>query len=237
MINKVTLKDLYKDTFKRSTLISIPNLSEMLQVPDSEYTKWEIFYTIVRDALKNFEYYYPLTLIQKIWIEVDSATRKAYINDNFKSYLKGIVSEEQICIMPAALVGMSTSFYTASTYPLRNFRYNPPELSDCWYSSNAYYINSICKRPFIEEYDTVTTEPTDNCAIFYMNKDGDSEYSIFRDEVYVQLCRYLTSLKKNMMLQNLPIELFGGLEEDMGKVESNLNNIYQGAASHAYWII
>lgn len=237
MINKVTLMDLYKDTFRRSTLIAIPNLSELLVVNDSEFTKWEIFYSIIRDALKTFEYYYPLCLTQKIWIEIDSNTRKGYINGNFEAYLKGIVTEEQICIMPAAIIGMSTSFYTASTYPLRNFRYNPPEISDCWYSSNTYYINSICKRPFIEEYDKVSGEPTDKCAVYYLNKDGDNQYSIFRDEIYLQVCRYLFNLKKNMMLQNMPIELFQGLEEDFNRLEPKQDQIYQNALTHSYWLI
>lgn len=229
--------DLYKDTFRRSTLIAIPNLSELLVVNDSEFTKWEIFYSIIRDALKTFEYYYPLCLTQKIWIEIDSNTRKGYINGNFEAYLKGIVTEEQICIMPAAIIGMSTSFYTASTYPLRNFRYNPPEISDCWYSSNTYYINSICKRPFIEEYDKVSGEPTDKCAVYYLNKDGDNQYSIFRDEIYLQVCRYLFNLKKNMMLQNMPIELFQGLEEDFNRLEPKQDQIYTNAVTHSYWLI
>lgn len=237
MINKVTLMDLYKDTFRRSTLIAIPNLSELLVVNDSEFTKWEIFYSIIRDALKTFEYYYPLCLTQKIWIEIDSNTRKGYINGNFEAYLKGIVTEEQICIMPAAIIGISTSFYTASTYPLRNFRYNPPEISDCWYSSNTYYINSICKRPFIEEYDKVSGEPTDKCAVYYLNKDGDNQYSIFRDEIYLQVCRYLFNLKKNMMLQNMPIELFQGLEEDFNRLEPKQDQIYSNALTHSYWLI
>lgn len=237
MINKVTLMDLYKDTFRRSTLIAIPNLSELLVVNDSEFTKWEIFYSIIRDALKTFEYYYPLCLTQKIWIEIDSNTRKGYINGNFEAYLKGIITEEQICIMPAAIIGMSTSFYTASTYPLRNFRYNPPEISDCWYSSNTYYINSICKRPFIEEYHKVSGEPTGKCAVYYLNKDGDNQYSIFRDEIYLQVCRYLFNLKKNMMLQNMPIELFQGLEEDFNRLEPKQDQIYQNALTHSYWLI
>ena len=237
MINKVTLMDLYKDTFRRSTLIPIPDLSELLVVDEAMFTKWEIFYSIIRDALKTFEYYYPLCLTQKIWIEIDSNTRKGYINGNFESYLKGIVTEDQICIMPAAIVGMSTSYYTASTYPLRNFRYNPPEISDCWYSSNTYFINSICKRPFYEEYDKVSGEPTDKCAVYYMNKDGDNQYSIFRDEIYLQVCRYIFTLKKNMMLQNMPIELFQGLEEDFNRLEPKQDQIYQNALTHSYWLI
>lgn len=236
-MNKVTLKELFRDTFRRSTLISIPDLSELMVVDEAMFTKWEIFYSIVRDALKNFEYHYPLCMIQKIWIDVDSGSRKAVITGNFEAYLKGIVTEEQLVIVPAAIAGMSTSYYTASTYPLRNFRYNPPEMSDVWYSSGAYYMNTICKRPFPEKYDEVTKEPLDTCAVYYMNLDVDNQYSIFRDEVYLCVCRYLMNLKKNMALQNMPIELFQGLEEDYNNINQVQQQRYDQALTNSYWII
>lgn len=237
MINKVTLRQLYKDTFKRSTLISIPHLTDMLEVPGSEFTKWEVFYSIVRDALKTFEYHYPLTITQKLYLEIDSNTRKGYINGNFESFIKGIITEDQIVILPSAIVGLSTSYYTASTYPLRNFKYNPPEITDCWYSSGIYYANTVCKRPFYEEYEKASKEPTDNCAVYYMNYEGDSEYAIFYDEVYLGVCRYLMNIKKNLALQNMPIELFQGLEEDFNRIESKQDQIYQQALNQSYYII
>jgi len=237
MIDKVTLKELFNDTFKRSTLISIPNIADLLEVPGGMFTKWEIFASIVRDALKNFEMYFPLTLTQKIYIDVDSNTRQAKITGNFEAYLKGIVAEDQIVITPAAVVSLNTSYYTASTYPFRNFRYNAPYITDCWYASGTYYMNTICKRPFIEEYEEASKEPTDKCAVYYMLKDVDNVYSIFRDELYLSLCRYLMNEKKNMMLQNMPIELFQGLEEDFNRIDSNQTNIYQQSVPSGYWII
>lgn len=237
MISKVTLMELYKDVFRRSALISIPNLSNILKVPNSEFTEWEIFYSIVRDALKEFEYYYPHTMVERAWLEVDATTRKARIQDNFKAYLNGVVSEDQICLVPAAVTGISNSYYTISTYPLRAFKYQTGEFTDFWYSSNLYYLVGIFKRPFFEEYDTVTTKPTDRCAIYYMDKDADSIYSIFRDELYRTTCNYILTMKKNMMLQNMPIELFGGIEESVNKLEGKLENIYQQASNNAYWIL
>jgi hypothetical protein len=236
-MEKVTLKELYRDTFRRSALISIPHLNDLFEVPGSEFTKWEVFYNIVRDALKEFEYYYPYTDVMKIWIEVDSKTRKAKITDNFKAYLDGKISEDQICLVPSSVAAISNSFYTISTYPLRAFKYQTGEFSDFWYSSNLYYVLGTYKRPFIEEYDPVSKEPVDRCAVYYMNKDKDSLYSMFRDEVYIQVCRFLLVQKKNMMLQNMPIELFQGIEEDSQNVKSELQSKYQNASSSAYWII
>lgn len=237
MINKVTLKELHKDVFRRSTLISIPDLNEFFEIPGSSYTSWEVFFGIVRDAMQTFEYYYPLNLIQRFYLNVDLNTRKAFINGNFEAYLKGIVQEKDICIVPSSVQGLALNGYTASGYPLRNFRYEPPEFRDFWYSSQTYWANTLCNRPVYEEYDEVTKEPTERCAIYYMNKDMDSEYKIFRDQLYIELCRYIMNMKKNMLLQNIPIELFQGLEEDFQRVEGKLETIYQNALTNSAWLI
>lgn len=237
MIPKVTLYDIYRETFRRSTLISIPNLSQLLVVPGSAFTEWEVFYSIVRDALKVYEKYYPLAIQQRIYIEVDNTTRKARINGNFEAYLKGIISEDQIVLQPAAIVAMSMSFWTSSTYPLRNFRYENGEITDCWYSSGSYYMSTICKRPFIEEYEEASHKPTSNCAVYFLEKDVNSQYTIFADEVYLSVCRYFMNIKKNMMLQNMPIELFQGLEEDFNRLEPKQQQIYDQALPASYFIL
>jgi hypothetical protein len=237
MINKVTLKELNKDIFRRSTLISIPGLNEFFEIEESDYTSWEVFYGIVREALQKFEYYYPYNFIQKLYIEVNINKRTARTFDNFKAYLDGIVSEDQLTIMPSSVQGLALNGYTASIYPLRNFRYEPPEFRDFWYSTNVYYANTLINRPLFEEYNEVSKEPTDRCALYFMNKDGDSQYKIFRDQLYVELCRYIVNMKKNMILPNMPIEVFQGLEEDMQKVESQLEQIYQNALVNSAWLI
>jgi hypothetical protein len=228
MINKVTLKELHRDVFRRSTLITIPNLNEFFEIEGSDYKSWEVFYGIVNEALQKFQYYYPYNFIQKFYLDVNLNKRTATVNSNFKAYLDGIVSEDQLVITPSAVIGLSMNGYTASGYPLRNFRYEPPEFRDFWYSSRVWYGNTLISRPFFEEYNEAKDEPTDRCAIYFMNKD-DSLYKIFRDQLYVELCRYIVNMRKNMTLTNMPIELFQGMEEDMQRIESQLENIYQNA--------
>jgi hypothetical protein len=237
MINKVTLTEFYKDTFRRSTLISIPNLSDFFDIPDSPYTKWEVFYGIVRDALQTFEYYYPLNLIQQIYLEVDQSNRIAKVTGNFPSFIKGIIDEDQIVIVPSSVQGIGCNGYTSIGYPLRNFRYEPPEFRDFWYCTGKYWVNSLCNRPIYEEYNEVTKDPTDNCAVYYMTKDVGSEYKVFRDQLYVEVCRYILNMKKNMSLGNLPIDLFQGLEEDMQDVKGKLDNTYQSALTNGAWLV
>lgn len=234
-MEKITLKSLFKDTFRRSALISIPDISELLVVPGSMFTKWEVFYTIVKDAVQKFDYYFPLCITQKTYLSVDSGTRKVKLQDNFKSYIKGIIDEDSIFILPTAVAGISTSYYTVTTYPLRDYRYENGEFTDFWYSSNVFYIVSICSHPLYEEYEEVSKEPTDNCAVYYMSEHFGSRYTIFRDEVYLSVCRYIMNLRKNMMLQNMPIELFGGLETDYQELNQKQEQIYQQGSNSAYW--
>lgn len=236
MVPFISLKDLYRDTFRRSTLISIPNLSDLLEVPGSEFTKWETFYGIVKDAVQKYSYYYPLVLVQKMFINVDSTSRKAYINDTFENYVKGICDEDTAIVMPSSVQGLSYNAYVGATYPLRNFRYNTGVFYDFWYSTGIYYANTTAIFPLYEEYVESSKEPTSRCGLYYM-PNKDSAYSVFRDELYCQVCRYLMNIKKNMNLPNMPIELFQGLEEDYNNVSSKLETLYSTALLHSNWLI
>lgn len=246
MIPKVMLTDIYKDTFRRSSLISIPNMSELLQVPNSEFSRWEIFYTIVRDSLNTFEYYYPLARIQKVFLEVDSISRRAKYSPNFGAYLNGVLDEDDITLEIASCQGLAYNGYVNTQWPLRNFRFDNGVFSDFWYSQGTYWANCICKRPFPEIF--IRSEkskgqgqgeayPDDKCAIYFMQQNIDSTYTIFRDQVYCEVCRYVMNIRKNFALPNMPIELFQGLEEDFNRVDGKLQNIYQQAHKSSYWLI
>jgi hypothetical protein len=237
MVNKVTIKELYKETFRRSTLISIPMLTDFFEIPDSEYTKWEVFYGIVKEAVRRYDVYYPLNLIQKLYINVDKNTRIAYLTDNFDAYVEGIIDQHQAVVLPSAIMGLAVTAYTASGYPMRNFRYEPPELRDFWYNSGVWYANTLCRHPMYEEYDQVSKDPTDRCAVYYMNKDAQSAYTVFLDHLYVEVCRYIVNMRKNMMLPNLPIELFQGLEDDYQKVENKLETLHMNSLTRSEWLI
>lgn len=234
-MNKVTITELIADTFKRSTLIAIPSLTELFELNDT-YTKYEVFFSIVQTALQQFERYYPLYTESKIFIEPDEY-KQFYFKDNFKAYLDGKIDENTINLIPTAITGISRTSYMASSYVLRTFRYDPPKLTDFWYSANVYWVKMITNRPLFEEYDEVTEKPTDRCAIYYMTKDVGSQYKVFRDELYCQVCRYIINIKKNMGLQNMPIELFQGLEDDYQKVSSELENHYMNSLTSGQYII
>lgn len=234
MIPKVTLKDLWRTTMRRSSLITIPDLIEFFKF-NNEFTEYEVFYSIVRDALDKFHYYYPLYRQQRAYLKVDSNYR-ARISSNFEGYLKGLVDESQIILMPSAVIGLSAQPATGFTYPYRSFHYEVGEFSDFFYQSANWYMACICNRPFPEDFDE-NGVPTDNCAVWWMNKDTDPEYKTFKDQVYVELCRYIWNMKQNMQLTNLPIEVFQGLYEESQRVQSDLDRIYEQALTASPWIM
>lgn len=239
-MHKVTLTRLYEDVFARSTLVAIPNLERLLTVKNAKFSPWEVFFSIVKDALNKFEYYYMLVRSQKVYIEVDAISRRASYADNWEAYMKGMIDEYSITLPMASCNGLAYSSYVDSMYPLRNFRYENGEFSNFWYSTGVYWANCNCHRPLVADYirdeHASGKYPTDKCAVYFMREGLDSTWNIFRDEVYLQTCRYLMGIKKNFPLANLPIELFNGIEEDFNRMQSDQTQIYQQALKAAAWI-
>lgn len=233
MIPYISLKDIWRITMRRSTLIPIPNLIEFFEF-NNEFSKWEVFYGIVRDALDTFQKYYPLYMQQHTYLRVDNNFR-AKVRGNFDAYLKGIITEDQIFLLPGAVIGLSSAPAVGTSYPIRNFHYEVGEFFDFFYTSQVWYMACLCYRPFPEEF--VDGEPSANCNVYWMNKDNDVEFKIFKDCVYVELCRYIYTMKQNMQLQNLPIEVFQGLQEDGDKVRSDLDSTFTNALTASPWLL
>ena len=237
MIPKVTLRELHEEVFLRASLVAIPNLERFFDMKGGKTSHWKVFYRIIKSAVKKFEFHYQYNFIQKLYLEVDPIKKTALVIDNFKQYLDGIIAEDQINIIPSAVIGLAYNAYMTSTFPERRFRYEPPYLRDFWYSNKIWWANTLIRRPFFEEYEKESTEPTDRCAIYFMNKDVDSQYGIFEDQCYVELCRYIVNMKKNITLPNLPIEVFLGLEEDMQRMDAQLETTYMSALPSGSYLL
>lgn len=236
-MNKVLLSYIEKETFKRTTLIAIPNLSELLSLNDSLSAK-EVFFSIVKLALIEFEKYFPLALMQKVYIVPTPSGEYDFI-DNFEGYIQGKIEEDDINLIPNAVLGFTTNYYTNFSQMIRLFRYPyPPHMTDFGYSAGRYYVRTLVNRPVWEEYEPESnnTVYTDKCAIYYFIATGPL-WKIFFDEVYLQLCRYLINLKKNMDMPNMPIQLFQGLEEDYNDLKSKQETLYQQNLGDGNWMI
>lgn len=225
-MDKVTLKEIQKDVFRRSTLIAIPDIAALLDL-NKHFTPQEVFFGIVKDALQEFEKYVPLYHESKVYIDVDE-NRTYKFTDNFSAWLDGKLEEDTISLVPSSILHIGVFNGTVMHNP-RRFRYDPPYLREFWNTPKTYWVLCTANRPMIEDYDPTTKDYTDKCAIYYLSRDVGSQWKVFRDQVYVEFCKYLINLKKNLSLQNLPIEVFQGIEEDYQNVQRTCEDFYKSA--------
>lgn len=236
-MNFVNLKWLKREIFKRSTLIAIPNLNQLLEL-NEEFSADEVFFSIVKLAVQEFEKYFPLALQQRVYITPD-AHGEFEFEDTFKAYMDGKITEYDIELIPNSILGFTTNYYTNFTTMIKLYRYiNPPKLTDFCYAPGAYFVRGLYSYPLWEEYteESNCREFSKRAGIYYMLSQGP-QWKIFYDEVYRQFCRYIINLKKNNSMPNMPIELFQGIEEDLGKLESSIEQIYQQNLGNGNWYV
>lgn len=232
----VSIKKLEDYTFTRSTLIAIPDLRLFLTMND-RITPQQVFMSIVKEALKKFDFYYPLFRIPMMYIYPD-VNKTFEFHNNFEECIKGVngLNESNISLIPKAVLGVSCSPDAASGLLMRSFRYQSPYIYDFWYTPSRYWVHMLCNHPVLEEYDELTGEYTDRCGIYFFTWNEDSSFYAFLDQVYVELCRYLLNMKKNLSLDNMPIDIFNGLEEDFSNINSSLENHYSQSYNRAIWL-
>lgn len=225
-----------------SALIAIPNASELLEVPESNFNKWEVFFSIVQMALDKFNMHAPLNIMQKFYVNAESgSTYIARITDNFESAVNHpeLFNADQILLMPDAVNGASFTPITRYTRLNKDFSYEKGGILNEWlWGSQSMYFPCICSYPLVEDYDEVTHEPSDKCGVYYMSrKTRGSDYKIFLMQVFVQFVEYINSIKMNFELSDTPIQIFGGLEDQASKYTDIINTYYDNAVYSGYTLL
>lgn len=227
-MEKILLSDLKTKIFKRSALIPIIGLSEILEL-NEEFSGDEIFTEIVRKSLANFEYFHPLILEMKIYYteqDIDSAERPMYYKmvDNFNCYLDGRLSEDQIILVPNSVNGIRVqgSYTTVGSY-FRQTDYDRPYLQLAW-STGKYVVRGLCNRPIVEDYNPDKSY-SDKSSIYWMSFDG-VKGKIFLDQVLCDTLDYVRNLKSNISLPNFPAEIFGAADIAYQQTKMELDQYY-----------
>ena len=227
-MERILLKDLRNKIFKRTALIPILGLEEILNL-NPNMTADEIFTEIVRRSLASFEYHHPLILEMKIYYteeDVDSNERPMYYKmvDNFQCYLDGKLSEDQIILIPNSVNGVRVqgSYSTVGSY-FRQTDYDRPWLQLAW-STGQYVVRGLCNRPVVESYNPDKSYD-DKAAVYWMSFDG-VKGKIFLDQVLCDVLDYIRNLKSNMTLPNFPAELFGAVDVAYQQVKMELDQYY-----------
>lgn len=224
-MEKVLLKDLKTKIFKRSALIPLIGLQEVLSLNDT-LSGDEIFTEIVRKSLAQFEYHHPLILEMNIYYTEDNTDRPMYYKmvDNFQCYLNGTLDEDQIILIPNSINGIRVkgAYTTVGSY-FRATDYDRPYLQLAW-STGAYTVRGLCNRPVVESYNTDKTFD-DKAAIYWMSYDG-RKGKAFLDQVLCDVLDYVRNLKSNMQLPNFPAEIFGAADVAYQQLKMELDQYY-----------
>lgn len=235
-MEKTLLVDLKKKIFIRSNLLSLSSLDDILGLNDY-LTADEVILEIVKRALREFEITCPLILEMPVSKSQMTTCygREGYmeVKSNFLLYLKCMLSEHQIILVPNAMPmwrissnGVGYSAYGGtSSYPQPGayewvIDYQRPYL----FTSNlpdSFYLRGICSRPIVPDWvatNNKTFNPdSETSAIYWMNiEDGGAKSSYFIDLVLVHLLDYIRQLKASINIPNIAVDIL-----------ANIDNAYQ----------
>lgn len=242
-MEKTYLPDLRKKLFIRTTLLSLNGINELLSINEG-ITGDEVFLEIVKKALREFEQTTPLILESFITKSVLGScySRPGYgeIKSNFTSYLKCLIDESQIILVPNAIpawrCGGTTAgntYYTigsyASSYPqplsyTYVLDYNRPYLfiDDL---PPEFILRYITSRPIIPDWESPEqhnfNEKSGKSAIYWLNvEDGGARGTYFVDLCLVHLLDYVRQLKASISLPNMPVDLFSNVDASYQELRS-----------------
>lgn len=227
-INLNNLVNILKENIGASYLIE---LDELFGFQVGSLTPEQVAHktidSCIFNAIQDFETYTPLYIDIKVVFSAGSNGEFTFY-DNFREYLKGIITEDQICLVPAAVVnvhpigqlysmtGTRVAWYDQSR---RTLTFNG---AAGWYGANKMAAYCICQRPFIHDYDEKGNY-TDESG-FYFFDEADLLYSTFLSYCTMHILHRIIKLKNNLILPALPVDMFGSVEDDYNQLKSELQD-------------
>ena len=236
-MEKVYLHTLRDKIFKRITMIPIDGLHEILALNEN-FSGDQIVYELFYEALRTFENYHPLFLEMNIYYSNESSKRPGYceLQDNFDLYIRGMISEDQITLIPNSIQGIRLpgSYVSPGNY-FRVTDYSRPYLQSAWTSDGWYIVRGICNRPIVEAY-TLDYKFQPPAAIYYMSLDGAMGKALI-DQCTINILEYIRNLKMNFMLPNFPIDIFSAADIAYNSLKTELDQYYYQSLSRGELLI
>lgn len=243
-MEKTSLLDLKKKLFLRSALIPIDNLEEILSLNDT-FTCDEILYELFTKAKQEFEYYEPLItefqINPNLMISCNCPPGAIELTDNFDLYLKCMLPENQIHLIPNAApmlrVGMESTGYNslmsyygtysgvAGNYTYPNDYQRPYLFIGNLLPSTTLWMRGIYNRPMDPAWKKDKTFGK-KAALYYLDINQGVRGQMFIDQCMIELLNYIRSLKANFSLPNFPIDIFGSVDTLYQELKGSLDNRY-----------
>lgn len=197
-------------------IIGVYNFREILSV-DPDYTAEKVLLNIISYANREFSKHVPLLIVIKLFVNNEIRVR---LVDNFDLYLAGNLDPENIILVPDAIISVSPTSVFHPKYNSIPHVYQPPYLIFRGRMTGTFYLKALCKYRIVEN-------PNDwlDSRIYYMDYNTPI-FDYFAKQVTYNIGLHIVMLKKNYAISDLPIEVFGGVEEYISELKSELENFY-----------
>lgn len=216
-IPKVTFLELQEDIKRIMAVIGIFSFEESFLAVDEDIDPRITFKTLVERANATFSRHFPLIFIQRVNFNRDGIYTFV---DNFNLYVAGTMGAESIQLIPDAVVSVSSTRIFHAKWGYIPFTYQPPYLILKGTYSGLFYAKTLCKyRIYFDPLDRTKD------AIYYIEKNTPV-YDIFIKQLVYDVAFFMLMAKQNYNITELPIEIFGGLENLTSELRSELDTLY-----------
>ena len=245
---KTLLCDLKKKMFIRSTLLGMSGLGEILGLND-EISEDEVLLEIIKMALREFELYEPLVLEMPVNSgQLGTCYGKpgwSEIKPNFTLYLKCLIDESQIILLPTSLpywrIGDGYGSYSGGYYgsigitpTFGNYQpfsdYQAPYIYtgdlgiyDSAGNQRSIYIKATVARPIVPSFtpDKKFNTADQASAIYWIDVEtGGARGNFFMDLCMVHLLDYIRQLKASLQLPSVPVSILDNVDSAYQELRS-----------------
>jgi hypothetical protein len=140
---------------------------------------------------------------------------------NFKCYLDGTISEDQIILVPNALPewrlgGLSyvTSYPVPNSYTAFSEYRRPYVFLEDMPCSQQFIVKGLCSRPIVPDFlpDKSFNPDSKKAAIYWMNIEEGARGDYFVDLVLANVLDYIRQLKASVQIPGLGLDIFSNVD-------------------------
>ncbi len=232
-MDRTKLSRLKEVVFLRSALIPLDGLEEIFELND-RYSSDQILGELFRKSLKQWEYHFPLIWESKIsdigqlqcCCNGEGLDGYHKICSNFDLYLKCMISEDQIILVPNTppQIRYIGSYPYPGAYSLV-YDYRKPYVYLGNYTGTGFYLRGLHNRPYLMEY-TKDKKFTSKSCIFWMDIENGVEGEQFVNQVLVNILEFVRNLKGNLTLPNFSVDIFGAVDIAYQSLKQELDQFY-----------
>jgi len=242
-MDTLLLSELKSTIERRAQIISMPNIFRLLQI-NSKFTSDQILETIITQSLRFFEYYEPLIIHIRTLISFDLNYNGYKFIDNTDLYNidgTGQIQDYQVEMIPNAIIGLSRASNGIGGWApynyIRIFNYDRPTLYKFGLSSGVYNVKGIFNRPIKIKFDSSNNFTSDSYIMYLDGKTGGVTYKMFLDQLMMDIFTYIINMKENMVMTNLPIEIFNSCEKESTRLKEQLDLFYKESLTSGQLLI